>query len=243
MVDVINLEQAIARIADWCQHETRSCRFVVTPNLDHAVLLQTHEGLRAAYSEASLIIADGMPMIWANRLIGGPLRERVAGSDLIPKLFSSASAGRPFSVFLLGAAPGVAERAAHNIHERYPFVKVVGTYSPDLGFERNPEECEKIVAAVNASEPDVLVVGFGAPKQELWTHAYAPKLNAKVAICSGATIDFMAGHRRRAPRWMQKTGSEWVYRSLTEPRRLLPRYLNDLTRLPGLVYEDWKAKR
>lgn len=242
-VDPVTLEQAALRVEEWFQNPTGTCRFVVTPNLDHAVLLRGHAALRRAYSDAALIIPDGMPMVWASHLIRTPFKERVAGSDLVPLLMSRANPDAPLRVFLLGAAPGVGERAAAAIHERYPAVHVVGTLSPALGFEKDETQNSAIVETVNAANAQLLVVGFGAPKQELWLHQHAPRLNCAAAVCAGATIDFLAGHRRRAPRWMQRTGTEWLHRALTEPRRLIPRYARDAMHLPSLLYLDWKAHR
>lgn len=242
MVHPVTLGQAVEHIERWLWEERGACRYVVTPNLDHAVLLKERNDLREAYRSAGLVIADGMPMVWASRLTGTGLKERVAGSDLVPALLDRPSRGRKLRVFLLGAAPGVADRAAENIHGRYPNVHVAGTCAPELGFEQRPGDNEDIVRRINEADADLLVVGFGAPKQELWIHKNAPALRARAAICAGATIDFMAGHRQRAPRWMQRTGTEWLYRALSEPRRLIPRYAKDAYHLPALLLHDWKAR-
>jgi N-acetylglucosaminyldiphosphoundecaprenol N-acetyl-beta-D-mannosaminyltransferase len=210
----------------------------VTPNVDHAVLFQTNDRLRSAYASAALVLADGAPVVLASRILGRELPERVAGSDLVPALFARANAEFPLKVFLLGAAPGVADRAAAAIERRWPCITVVGTLSPPLGFERDADENERILATVAAAAPDVVLVGLGAPKQELWVHAYADRLQAKVALCIGATIDFLAGEKRRAPLWMRRVGLEWLHRLSTEPRRLAMRYLRDAWIFPQLVWRD-----
>ena len=243
MVHAVTLVEAVHQIEQWVKWPEERCRYIVTPNLDHAVLLRTRRDLRAAYAEASLVIADGMPMVWASHLTGARLRERVAGSDLVPALFDWPAPNDKLRVYLLGAAPGVADRAATHIRRSYGNVEVVGTYSPDLGFEHREQENDAIIQRINDAKPSVLIVGFGAPKQELWIHKYAPRLACRVAICAGATIDFLAGHRQRAPVWMQNSGTEWLHRALSEPRRLLPRYLKDAYYLPSLLLEDWKASR
>jgi N-acetylglucosaminyldiphosphoundecaprenol N-acetyl-beta-D-mannosaminyltransferase len=243
MVHPVTLPQAVEHIEQWLRSDSGTCRYVVTPNLDHAVLLKERHDLRDAYLSAALVIADGMPMVWASRLTGSGVKERVAGSDLVPALLGRPSRERKLRVFLLGAAPGVADRAADNIHQRYPNVRVAGTCAPELGFEHRDGENAAIVERINEAEIDLLVVGLGAPKQELWIHRNAPALRARAAICAGATIDFLAGHRQRAPRWMQRTGTEWLYRALSEPRRLIPRYAKDAYHLPGLLLHDWKASR
>jgi N-acetylglucosaminyldiphosphoundecaprenol N-acetyl-beta-D-mannosaminyltransferase len=246
-VDVLTMRETVDAVLGWTR-EARgaACRFVVTPNVDHAVIFQSSEPLRAAYAAASLVLADGAPVVVASRLLRRGLPERVPGSDLAPAMFKRVAADRPgggppLRVFLLGAGPGVAERAAANIATRWPGVEVVGTLSPPLGFECDAAENERILASIAAVQPDLLLVGFGAPKQELWTHAHAARIEAKAALCIGATIDFLAGEKRRAPRWMRRLGIEWMHRLSTEPRRLAKRYLRDAWIFPRLVWREWRG--
>lgn len=242
-IDPLSMKQAVAQLRSWVAGDSVRCRFVVTPNVDHAVLLQEHEGLQGAYRDADLVLADGHPLVWASRLLRQKLPERVPGSDLVPRLFDSTNGLGPLKVYLLGAAPGVAERAASNIQKLWPGVKVVGCYSPPLGFEKLPEENEQILWRIADCRPDVLVVGLGAPKQECWVHAHRDQIAAKVALCVGATIDFLANERRRAPRWMQHCGLEWLHRMLSEPRRLVKRYAKDAWVFPQLVLRQMFAPR
>lgn len=246
-VDALTMSETVDAVLAWSRASRgAACRFVVTPNVDHAVIFQTNEQLRAAYAAASLVLADGAPVVAAARLLRRALPERVPGSDLAPALFQrvadeTKAGGAPLRVFLLGAGPGVAERAARNIAARWPGVEVVGTLSPPLGFERDVQENEQILHSVAATKPDVLLIGLGAPKQELWVHAHADRLDAKAALCIGATIDFLAGEKRRAPRWMRTLGLEWLHRLSTEPRRLAKRYLRDAWIFPQLVWRDWRG--
>jgi N-acetylglucosaminyldiphosphoundecaprenol N-acetyl-beta-D-mannosaminyltransferase len=145
-------------------------------------------------------------------------------------------------VFLLGAAPGVAETAAKSITAKYRSINVCGTYSPPFGFERDLGECERIVDKINEVRPDLVVVGFGAPKQEIWLHQYAKRLHAKVAIAAGGTIDFLAGQQPRAPIWMRRIGMEWFHRLISDPRRLAGRYLYDACVFPQLVVKEYVRK-
>ncbi|MBA3483257.1 MAG: WecB/TagA/CpsF family glycosyltransferase [Pirellulales bacterium] len=242
-IDALSMSETVDALLAWC-HAPRgeACRYVVTPNVDHAVMFQTNEKLRQSYADASLVLADGAPVVLASRLLGRGLPERVAGSDLAPALFKLAARGAsPLRVFLLGAAPGVADRAAANIAQRWSNIEIVGTLSPPLGFERDEAENERILAAVAALKPDLVVLGLGAPKQELWIHAHADRLEAKVALCIGATIDFLAGEKRRAPRWMRRVGLEWFHRLSSEPGRLAKRYLRDAWVFPQLVWRDWRV--
>jgi N-acetylglucosaminyldiphosphoundecaprenol N-acetyl-beta-D-mannosaminyltransferase len=212
---------------------------VVTPNVDHAVLFQQRSDLRAAYTDAALVLADGAPIVLASRLLKRPLPERVAGSDLVPEIFHAASA--PLRVFLLGAAPGVAEIAAHRIEGQSASVKVVGCYSPPPGFENDAAENTLILTKIATTCPDLLIVGLGAPKQELWVHRHRHVLQAKVALCAGATIDFLAGNRDRSPIWMRRAGLEWLHRLGSEPRRLAGRYARDAWIFPQLVWREWQG--
>jgi N-acetylglucosaminyldiphosphoundecaprenol N-acetyl-beta-D-mannosaminyltransferase len=154
-------------------------------------------------------------------------------------LFDAAERHGGLRVYLLGAAPGVARRAAANIRQRWPSVRIVGTYSPPIGFERDAAENAKIIARLAAAKPDLLLVGLGAPKQELWVDAHRHAISAKVTLCIGATIDFLAGERRRAPMWIRRLGLEWLHRVAGEPRRLLGRYARDAWVFPRLVWREW----
>ncbi|HEX5472974.1 MAG TPA: WecB/TagA/CpsF family glycosyltransferase, partial [Lacipirellulaceae bacterium] len=156
----VTMRQTIDTLLAWCRERRgEACHYIVTPNTDHAVLYQQRGDLRAAYRDASLVLADGAPIVWTARLLGQPLPERVAGSDLVPKLFAAAESR--LSVFLLGAAPGVADVAASRIARRWENVNVVGTLSPPVGFEHDPAENERIFSAIAAAAPDLLIVGLG----------------------------------------------------------------------------------
>lgn len=218
--------------------EGRRRHFVVTPNVDHVVRLQWDTAFRNAYADAAIACADGMPLIWASRLLGQPLKERVTGADLLPAVCGMAAASGA-SVYLLGGQEGVGELAAKNLSARYPGLKIAGTYSPPLGFERDPEEQRRIAARINRARPDILAVGLGAPKQELWTAAHRHHLDFGVALCIGAAADFAAGTLERAPRWMQQHGLEWLWRLAREPKRLWKRYLVDDMAFAGIVAREW----
>ena len=132
-------------------------------------------------------------------------------------------------------------RAATNIELRWPSVRVVGTYSPPLGFENNEHENHRILEMIAEAKPDVLVVGLGAPKQELWVSKYQKQIQAPIALCVGATIDFLAGEKKRAPVWLQRIGMEWVHRVLSEPKRLVKRYARDAWIFPQLVWSELRS--
>ncbi len=139
--------------------------------------------------------------------------------------------------------PGVAQRAKANVETRWPAVSVAGLYSPPFGFEKDAAENERILQMIDDARPDVLVVGVGAPKQEFWVHQHRARIAAPAALCVGATIDFLAGEKRRALRWMQTCGLEWLHRMASEPKRLARRYAKDAWIFPRLVWREWKAAR
>ncbi len=240
-IHAVDMPAAVSTVLEWCQEPRQgACRYVVTPNVDHTVMYQSNVALQQAYDKASLVLADGAPVVMASRLLRKSLPERVAGSDLVPAIFE-ASAEQPLRAFLLGAAPGVADRAAAVIEQRWPGVEIVGTLSPPLGFEHDERENERILQSVADCQPDLVLVGLGAPKQELWISRHAEKLEAKAALCIGATIDFLAGEKNRSPRWMQRLGLEWVHRMASEPSRLAKRYLRDAWVFPQLVWREWRG--
>ncbi len=248
-IDAIDMPTAVDTVKQWCTElRGESCRYVVTPNVDHAVMFQSDPALRRVYEGAALVLADGAPVVLASRLLKKKLPERVAGSDLVPALFESISrtansSDKPLRVFLLGAAPGVADRAAIAIHRRWQGVQVVGTLSPPLGFEHNEQENRKILDSIESHQPDLVLIGLGAPKQELWIGRHADQLQAKAALCIGATIDFLAGEKSRAPVLLQKLGLEWFHRMATEPKRLAKRYARDAWIFPQLVWREWRSTK
>jgi N-acetylglucosaminyldiphosphoundecaprenol N-acetyl-beta-D-mannosaminyltransferase len=243
-IDRLTMKETVEKIGQWLLSSDVHNHYVVTPNVDHIVNLHSNAQFKNAYSGASLIVADGRPVVLASKLLGKSLPEVVPGSDLVPALFDyfQHEKNQPLKVFLLGAMPGVAEKAAANIHAKWSQVKVVGLFSPDFGFEKSEEASLKICQLVSQTNADVVVFGVGAPKQELWSKQYAQQLNAKVILCVGATIDFLAGEKARAPIWVRKIGMEWLHRLMTEPKRLAKRYLVDAFIFPVLVFKEWKAK-
>ena len=198
--------------------------WIITPNLDHTRRLVADADLRALYSGADLSVADGLPIVWASRLQGTPLPERVAGSDLIWSL-SGALAEDARGAFFLGGDPGTAERAAEALCARYPGLVVAGTSCPEVGFERDPARMDALRAELSAAAPDLVFVALGSPKQERLIETLRAEHPATWWIGIGISFSFVAGDVARAPRWIQRLGLEWVHRLIQEPRRLARRYL------------------
>ena len=210
--------------------------YFITANAHYAMLTEEHPELRPINNRAAFVLADGAPMVWASRLGPTPLPERVAGSDLIYDLCERAAAlGR--GVFLLGGAEGIADEAARKLRSLYPGLRIVGTACPAPGTLEGPEGRD-LVAAIRETAPDLLLVAFGQPKGELWIDRHLDELRVPVCVQIGATLDFVAGRVRRAPRFFQKTGLEWAYRIYTDPARLLPRYSRNALFLLRQVARD-----
>ncbi len=200
--------------------------YAVTANVDHMVRFHRLPEVRQLYLNADLVVADGMPLIWASRLLGMSLPERVTGSDLFPSLCGMAAENN-LSVFLLGGAPGTARRASEILKDRYPRLTVAGTYCPSYGFEKNTTESTHVVDLVRTSRPDIVFVGLGSPKQEDWIVQNRFRCRAKLSIGVGVSFSFLCGDVARAPHWMQRAGLEWFYRLVQEPKHLWKRYLVD----------------
>ena len=199
---------------------------VFTPNVDHLILLQNDPSFLKVYETADYKLCDSKILYYVSRFLGSPVKEKLSGSDFFPAFCNYHKDNEEIKVFLLGAKEGVAAQAQENLNAKLGREIIVGAHSPSFGFEKNEEECLKIIEEINASGATVLAVGVGAPKQEKWIHQYKDKLpNIKIFFAIGATIDFEAGNKKRAPKWVTEVGLEWLYRLLSEPKRLWKRYL------------------
>jgi N-acetylglucosaminyldiphosphoundecaprenol N-acetyl-beta-D-mannosaminyltransferase len=194
---------------------------IFTPNVDHVVQAETNAAFREAYTAASLCLADGQPLVWMSRLLGAPIPERIAGSDLVIPLMDRA-ARNGWAIYLLGGGPGVAEAAALELKNRYG-AQIAGVDCPTVSLGPSSDE-DSVIERVRAAHPDIVLVALGAPKQELWIHRASKRIRPAVAIGVGAALDFIVGRVPRAPRWMSAAGLEWLYRLMREPR-LAHRYL------------------
>ena len=223
-VDNFTMDEAVDRIEMMVQKGMG--QYVVTPNVDHIVKLENDPLFRTIYDQASLVLTDGQPLIWISRLLGTPIVERVSGSDLFPRVCEMA-AEKGYRIFLLGAAEGVAVRAAERLKKKYRGLVISGVYSPPWGFETDPEELNRIACAVREAAPHILALGLGTPKQEKYFYENRDMLQVPVALHIGGTIDFEAGNIKRAPAWISHMGFEWLYRLIKEPARMWRRYLVD----------------
>jgi N-acetylglucosaminyldiphosphoundecaprenol N-acetyl-beta-D-mannosaminyltransferase len=201
---------------------------VFTPNVDHLIKLQTNKEFFYAYNQADYKICDSQILIYFAKFLGTPIKEKISGSDFFPAFCKHHQNNPAVTIFLLGSAEGVAQRAREEINRKLNRNIIIASHSPSYGFEKNEKECLEIIEMINGSMATVLAIGVGAPKQELWITKYKHLMpNIKIFLAVGATIDFEANHKPRAPKWMSQTGLEWLYRLVCEPRRLWKRYLID----------------
>ncbi|MBV8781235.1 MAG: WecB/TagA/CpsF family glycosyltransferase, partial [Phycisphaerae bacterium] len=203
---------------------------LVTPNLDHLRRTRIDHQFARLVAESQVVVADGMPLVWASRLQRTPLPGRVAGSDLISSI-SAAAATKKRSIFLIGGAQGTAEISADILRKRNPEIDIRGTHCPALDFEHNPEALAEIIDRLTTTKPDIIYVALGSPKQERLIHELREWLPKSWWIGVGFSFSFLAGTGQRAPLWMQRSGLEWVHRLFSEPKRLARRYL-----LEGVPY-------
>ena len=231
-IDRVDAASAVDRIRGFL----RSGRLnqIVTVNLDFVAISRRDADFRETLNAAELAVADGMPLVWVSQMTDEPLPQRLTGVELVDECCRVAVETNS-SVFLLGAAPGVADEAADRLQERFPGLRIAGVYAPPFG-PLTVDENERILTAIHAARPEFLFVALGAPQQDVWIRANRDRLDVPVCMGVGCVLDLLAGVVSRAPVWMQRTGLEWLFRLLQEPGRLWRRYiLDDLPTLAWLV--------
>ncbi len=218
--DRVDMAGALARceaLIDQHRQNGGPVQQIITVNPEFVWAARKDAAFRETINQAALVVADGIGIVWASRILGRPFPERVTGADLLP-LLAERCAARGYRLFLLGAAPGVAEEAARVLQQHAPGLQIAGTYAGSPA----PAEAEQILGLMRAARPDVLTVAYGAPRQDLWIRHHAQALGEAgvgIALGVGGAYDFVAGRVPRAPRWMQRAGLEWVFRLLRQPRR------------------------
>lgn len=211
---------------------SRTPHIVATCDASCVVIAQTDRELRDIVNSADLVTPDSIGILWAARLNGMALAERVSGCDMLVLLCERASCSG-HRIFLLGAAPGVADAAADNLRQRYPGLNIVGTQH---GYFK-PEETESVLDAIRNAQPDLLFVAFGIPMQEKWIRRHMESLGVPVCMGIGGSLDVLSGKVKRAPRWMQRHGLEWVYRLASNPKKI-----GKVMTLPVFVFMVLRAK-
>jgi N-acetylglucosaminyldiphosphoundecaprenol N-acetyl-beta-D-mannosaminyltransferase len=226
-IDVVDEHQARQRILSGVAEGVGG--IVVTVNIDHMVRCSRDPAYRNLVNRAELVVADGMPLVWASRLQGTALPGRVAGSSVTLSLAADL-AEQERSLFLLGGNPGVAEAAGRVLAEQFSGLRIAGTYCPPFGFEQDQSEMQRIKDALGATQPDVVYVALGSPKQEWLIDQFRkqlPELSTAWWLGVGISLSFITGEVQRAPWWVQRLGLEWLHRIIQEPQRLFHRYVID----------------
>lgn len=212
---------------------------VVTPNVDHLIKLQKDKEFYNIYKEAEYVLLDSRVIYYLLKFIGRAPQTIIPGSELFPKFYNFHKDNPFIKIFLLGGQPGVGELAMERINQNTNSKIIAGTYSPPFGFQTSPEENDKIINIIQDSKANVVAVCLGAPKQEKWIYHYKDQLkNVDLFLAVGATIDFEAGIVKRAPVFMRKTGFEWLYRFIKEPKRLGRRYFLEDTAIFALMLKN-----
>jgi N-acetylglucosaminyldiphosphoundecaprenol N-acetyl-beta-D-mannosaminyltransferase len=246
-VSALTMAQAVSVIEGWVASADR--QYVCVTGVHGVMESQDHPELRDIHNQAGLVTPDGMPLVWVSRVKGYSQVERVYGPDLMLAC-CAASVRKGYRHFFYGGAPGVPERLAARLRERFPELVVAGTWSPPFR-ETTPAEDQATIDRINAAKPDIVWVGLSTPKQERWMAAHVGRLSVPVLIGVGAAFDFHAGVKRQAPRIMQRAGLEWLFRMASEPRRLSRRYLRNNPRflwsivlqLTGIVRYELDSER
>lgn len=239
-IDPLCAEEALDRIAGLVAAGDGGSVF--TPNVDHVLLAEDDPAFRDAYAAASLSLVDGMPVLWAARLLGCPVPEKLSGSDLVLPLARRAAL-EGWRVYLFGAGPGVAERVAALLLQRFPSLQLAGFDSPQVDISAAPASRLAATLAIRDARPQLVLVALGSPKGELWASEARSTLAPAVLVSVGAALDFLVGAQRRAPAWVSSAGLEWLYRLAGNPRRLAGRYLVRGPRFGPLVLRWLWARR
>ncbi len=241
-IDNFTMEEALNRIEQLIVMGRKDgrTRQVATVNADFVVNAAKDPELRHILQESDLATPDGMPLVWGARMLGVDIKERVAGADMVPAL-AAIAAEKNLSLYLFGSMEGIANEAAEILTTNNPGLNIVGTASPP--YTSLIDIDEKYIEDIRRAKPDVLLVALGNPKQEKFISMHKHDLGAAVAIGIGGTLDFIAGKQVRAPVWMQNTGTEWLYRMFTDPKRLVQRYFHDLIGFTRFFGSQWLHMR
>ena len=231
-INNMTMSETIAEIEKMIVSDKKS--YVVAINVDVVMKIENDLYLKKIVDNADMVLVDGKPLVWISKMYDRPLKAKISGSDLVPRLCEKA-AQKKYSIFIRGGKDGIASQAKKRLEEVFPDIQIVGTYAPPMGFERDEAELNKINSMISEKKPDLLFACLGCPKQEKWIYENISKYDAKVSICAGATVDFLAGNIKRAPVWMSEHGLEWFYRFLQEPKRLFRRYFVDDIKIIKLI--------
>lgn len=231
-VNNVSMTETVHEIERMIREKKKS--YIVAINVDVVLKIEHDQYLKKITDNADMVLVDGQPLVWISNWHKHPVKAKISGSDLVPKMCEVA-AKKGYTMYIIGGKDGIAEKAKENLERELPGIKILGTYAPPFGFEKDQKELDKINTMITEAHPDILIACFGCPKQEKWIYENYQKYDATVSICAGATVDFLAGNIDRAPKWISDHGLEWFYRFTKEPKRLFKRYFVDDVEILKLV--------
>lgn len=240
-IRALDFKAACDLLSSVAQEKRSQASVVVTPNVDHIVKLERRPDLKAIYKRADYIFADGMPIVWASRLLNTPLPERVTGADLFVAMCHEAIK-KQWKVTLLGGRPGTEDELYGHFQRKYPGLNIE-ILTPSMQFDPLGQEGEHVAQRIAAQEPNLVFVCLGLPKQELWALHYASRLPGGVLMCVGAAMEFALDLKPRAPVAFQKSGFEWLWRLLSDPKHLWRRYLVDDPYFLAICWKEWRNRK
>lgn len=233
-VNNLDMKETVHAIDKMIESGNKS--YIVAINVDVVMKIEEDAYLKEITDNADMVLVDGKPLVWISKWHKHPVKAKISGSDLVPLLCKRA-AKKGYSIYIIGGKDGIADQAKRNLEKVLPRINIVGTYAPPFGFENDEKELEKINRKISEVHPDLLIACFGCSKQEKWIYENYQKYDAKVSICAGATVDFLAGNVKRAPQWMSDHGLEWFYRFTQEPKRMFKRYFVDDSKIIKLIWK------
>jgi N-acetylglucosaminyldiphosphoundecaprenol N-acetyl-beta-D-mannosaminyltransferase len=238
----MSLTDTLDKIMNWLEKPEVSPQYMATFNLDYFQRIFKHDKFRTLIEKTDHQTVDGMPLIWIGLLAGIKIKQRVTGSDIFPEIIKRISKTQ-HSIYIFGGEEHVNQLAVKKIKNQYPDLKIAGSdhsfiHINDFELESEKSNNSNILKKINEAQPDILFICLGSPKAEVWFFHNKDKLKIKVAIGVGASVDFIAGTKKRSPKWMQQFGLEWLYRLILEPKRLFNRYLMNSI---WLIYFFWLA--
>jgi len=242
-LDAVNFNDALSWTLNYIQSRGhRPPARISCPNASLIALAGDDPAFARIIATSNLVVADGLPLLWAASLLDTPLPGQIRGVDLMERLCAAGAPGG-MSFYILGGLPGAAEITAHRLMDRYPGLRLVGADCPAPGFDRDPELNRKVRERISAAAPDLLIVALGSPKQEWWIYRNCRDLPVGAIHGVGAAVDTYAGLRERPREWMRNLGLEWLGRLLAEPRRLWRRYFFGNTHFLWIVFRQWLRTR
>ena len=234
-VNNVSMNATIQAIDTFIQQKKKS--YIVAINADVVMKIEKDTYLKEITDQADMVLVDGKPLIWISKIHKRPVKAKISGSDLVPQLCEKA-AKSGYTIFIIGGKDGIAEQAKLRLEKQMQDIRIVGTYAPPLGFEKDQQELDKINRMISDVHPDLLIACFGCPKQEKWMAAHDGRV-CGVMLGVGAGFDFHAGTIKRAPLWMQEFCMEWLFRIGQDPKRLFPRYLDTNFSFVFYLFREW----